>query len=69
MKAKTNRITETNDNYTNHVIKNLHSIHSQIYESNQSFECFQSGSRVGIPDRDRDSRTLVSATTHLLIRE
>jgi hypothetical protein len=34
MKTKTNRITEINHNYTNHVVKNLNSIHSQIYDYN-----------------------------------
>jgi hypothetical protein len=34
MKAKTNRMTEINDNYTYHVIRSLHSMHSQIYDYN-----------------------------------
>jgi hypothetical protein len=30
--------------------------------SRESLECFRSGSRVGILERDRDSRTLVPTT-------
>ncbi len=31
-------------------------------ESRETLECFRSGSRVGIPERDRDFRTLVPTT-------